>query len=76
MENRNCEYRNCINQIDFTKRRTDSKYCSNKCKENERTYLKRERRKDRENKKHIVDNIIQIEKNKEIIDLFVKIYNK
>jgi hypothetical protein len=70
-----CTYRNCGKILSDTKR-SDSKYCNKKCKDNERTYIKRERKKDKEEKEEIVKNLIQIEKNKEMLELFTKIYKK
>jgi hypothetical protein len=70
--NMECNYRNCVKEIDYTIRRIDAKYCCDKCKENERTYLKRERR----NKRKIVEDLKQIEKHKDILELYQKIYKK
>ena len=75
IQSRNCGYRNCINVIP-NDRRSDSKYCCNKCKENERTYLKREKRRFRKEKLDIKNMLIDYDKNKDIIDLFNQIYSK
>jgi len=72
MEKR-CEYRNCGCNIPETTR-SDAKYCNIKCRDNERTYIKRENRKLNKEKELIVKNLIEVEKNKEIIELFNKIY--
>lgn len=72
---RNCGYRNCINIIPSSKR-SDAKYCCDKCKGNEKTYLKREKRKLRNEKLDIVNMLVDYNKNKDLVDLFNKIYNK
>jgi len=40
----NCNYRNCGLEIPDTKR-IDAKYCNKKCRMNERTYIRREKKK-------------------------------
>ena len=73
MEERKCLYRNCGCSLPDTKR-PQAKYCNKKCKDNERTYIKRENKRIKLEKQQIVKNLIQIEKNKEILELFNKIY--
>ena len=70
---RTCSYRNCGCLIPDTTR-SDAKYCNIKCRDNERTYIKRENRRMKKEKELIVKNLIQVEKNKEIIELFNKIF--
>ena len=72
---RKCQYRNCGCTIPESTR-SDSKYCNIKCRGNEMTYLKREKKKIENNKKQIVKTLIEIENNKELLELFNKIYNK
>jgi ribosomal protein L33 len=73
MEKRRCQYRNC-GCIIPENTRSDAKYCSIKCRGNERTYIKRENRRFKKEKLEIVKNIIEVEKNIELLDLFNKIY--
>jgi hypothetical protein len=70
---RRCEYRNCGCNIPETTRR-DAKYCNIKCRDNERTYIKRENRKLKKEKELIVKDLIQIEMDGDFINLFNKIY--
>jgi hypothetical protein len=70
---RKCQYRNCGCVIP-EKTRSDAKYCNIKCRDNERTYIKREEKRIKEKNKELVKNLIQIEKNKELVELFNKIY--
>lgn len=41
MEKKECEYRNCKN--DITELRIDAKFCCRGCKDMERTYIKRKK---------------------------------
>lgn len=70
-----CSYRNCGCVIPDGLR-SDAKYCNKKCKDNERTYIKREMKKIKLEKECVLDNLIQIEKNKEMLELYKKIYGK
>jgi hypothetical protein len=70
-----CAYRNCGCVIPITTR-SDAKFCNIKCRGNERTYIKREMKRLRKEQQQIVENLIQIEKNKEILDLYLKIFKK
>jgi hypothetical protein len=70
-----CLYRNCGCVIPDTTR-VDAKYCNIKCRANERTYIKRENKRINEDKENIKDMLSQLEKNKDLLELFNKIYNK
>ena len=75
MENKLCSYRNCINLI--IGRRSDSKYCCSKCKENEKTYLKRDKKKlesEKDNIKKMLIDYHNIQMDKELLSLYSKIY--
>lgn len=72
---RRCNYRNCGATIPDSVR-SDAKYCNIKCRDNERTYIKRDNRRIKQNKEQIVKNLIHIEKNANILDLYNKIYSK
>ena len=39
-----CKYRNCEKELINV--RSDANYCNKKCRDNERTYLKREKRRE------------------------------
>lgn len=75
-----CKYKNCCNAI--TDGRKSKNFCSDDCRRHYHTYLKRERNRIKEEKKHIFNLINEYEtvkKNRidaETIDLFMKIYNK
>jgi len=44
-----CKYRNCEKELINV--RSDANYCNKKCRDNERTYLKREKRRELKEKK-------------------------
>ena len=70
----NCTYRNCINKIE--NKRKDAKFCCMKCKRNEYTYIKREKRKEKFEKELIKSILITLNNNdKDLIDLYQSIYN-
>lgn len=71
---RKCSYRNCGCPIPDTKR-SWTKYCDKKCKDNERTYIKRENKRIKKEKENITKMLIDIEKNKDLLELF-KLINK
>lgn len=72
MEKR-CQYRNCGCLIPESTR-SDANYCNIKCRNNERTYIKRENKRINENKENISKMLVDIEKNKDLLQLFNKIY--
>lgn len=69
-----CAYRNCQQELNFDEKRRDTKFCDRKCKVNERTYMRREKKK----KLELVEIIKKAEKNIEshryILDLYKLIY--
>ena len=71
----NCSYRNC--GLPLTGR-NDKKLCNRKCKDNERTYIKRETKrlkKEKETYKNMIEDYKNLE-NKDLLELFSKIYGK
>lgn len=72
---RRCNYRNCGCLISDDVR-SDAKYCNLKCRDNERTYIKRDNKRIKKEREDILNKLIQIENNKGIIELFNKIYKK
>ena len=68
-----CFYRNCNNTI--VGRRKHSKYCSNKCRENEKTYIKREKRNFIKEKKLVYELIDKASSaNSDVLELYKMIY--
>ena len=70
-----CLYRNCGCTIPDTTR-SDAKYCNIKCRANETTYIKRENKRIKQDKENMTKMLVDIEKNKDLLELFNKIYNK
>jgi hypothetical protein len=68
-----CQYRNCGCSLPDIKR-ISAKYCNKKCKDNERTYIKRENKRINENKENIAKMLVDIEKNKDLLELFKLIH--
>lgn len=58
MEKRICNYRNCGCVIPETTR-SDARYCNGRCRDKERTYIKRERRR-YENEQETIKSILNI----------------
>lgn len=69
--NMKCNYRNCNKEIEKVGKR---KYCDKKCLTNEMKYIKRDRKRGQDEKTRIVDMLIQIENNKDILELYNKIH--
>ena len=66
-----CNYRNCGKEL--VDKRSDAKFCNKKCKDNERTYIKRELKRIKNDREDIKNKLKEIE-NLEIIKLFENIY--
>ena len=68
-----CKYRNCIEEI--KDRKSNAIYCSKKCRENEKTYIKREKRNFFKEKKLVSELIDKASNtNTEMIELYKMIY--
>lgn len=66
-----CSYRNCVNIIQ--NRRSHSKYCCEKCKTNEKTYLKREK-KEKMKTFEMIMKAKEMNVSSDILELYKKIY--
>lgn len=68
-----CSYRNCTNGVGDDKRK-HAEYCSRKCKDNERVYRKREKKRDESNREHIKNMLRQLSSvDPSVLELFNKI---
>ena len=67
-----CKYRNCEKVLSGV--RSDANYCSLKCRNNERTYIKRENRRVKKEKEEIAKLLHDVGKNGDLLELFKKIY--
>lgn len=67
-----CEYRNCNTPFNG---RSNSKYCSKKCKHNECKYNQRETQRVENEKEHMRSLVRQYRQN-EINPLMMELYNK
>jgi hypothetical protein len=73
----NCNYRNCDNEFEG---RSNKKYCTEKCKRNEKKYRQREADYEMIEKKRIVNLLSQVEEmnkiDKDLLTLFNLINKK
>lgn len=75
---RKCQYRNCGCTIPNDVR-SHSKYCSSGCRDKERTYEKRERRRVNKEKEMVKDILIksnEVNLSEDVIKLYNMIYGK
>lgn len=68
-----CSYRNCTKGVGDDKRK-HAEYCSRRCKDNERVYRKREKKRNESDREHIKNMLRQLSLvNPDVLELFNKI---